>query len=284
MTLRKLNGWSVFIVVFAFALVAEAQDISGTWVIQDLHLANNVQLSFTVNQNGRGTLNSSSGFDVAQLRGLNLAQLKAPVGTMAQFDLVREPGTFACEGYFKNGNGAGTFVFRPDPAFVTQMRGLGFLAINEDRVLSMAIHDVGPRFAAEVRENSVSVSTAEQLLAMRIHGVTVAFIRGMQQAGLRPQADDLIKMRIHGVTPDYANEVKLMYSSAAIEDLVKMRIHGVGLDFARDVRQLYATASIEDLVRLRIHGVTIDYIRNMQMRSKNISLDRLVRLKIHGID
>jgi hypothetical protein len=284
MTLRKLNRCSVLILAFAFAVVAEAQDITGTWAIQDLQIANKVQLSFSGSLNGKGSFNSSSGFDISQLRGLNLAQVTAPVGTMVRFDLVREAGTFACEGYFKGGNGAGTFVFRPDPTFLSQMRGLGFLDIDESRLLMLAIHDVGPRFASEVRANGVAVSKTDELVAMRIHGVTIDFIRSMQQLGLKPEQEDLVKMRIHGVTPDFANNVKQMYSSASIEDLVKMRIHGVALDFARDVRQVYPTASIEDLVKLRIHGVTMDYIRNAQSRSRDISLDQVVRLKIRGLD
>ena len=284
MYFRKRNGWSVLIFVLAFAFAAKAADVTGTWVIQDLQIANKVQLSLNVVRDGNGTFNSSSALDVSQLRGLTLAQMATPIGTMAWFELVREAGTFACEGYFKAGNGAGTFLFRPDPGFIQQMRALGFMDINENRLFSMAVHDVGPRFAAEIRTTGITVSKADQLVAMRIHGVTVEFIRNLQQAGFRPQEEDLVKMRIHGVTADFANQVQRMYPSAAIEDLVRMRIHGVGLDFAGDVRQMYATASIEDLVRLRIHGVTTDYIRNMQSRSKNMTLEQVVRLKIHGIE
>jgi len=284
MYFRKRNGWSVLIFVLAFAFTAKAADVTGMWVIQDLQIANKVQLSLNVVRDGNGTFNSSSALDVSQLRGLTLAQMATPIGTMARFELVREAGTFACEGYFKAGNGAGTFLFRPDPGFIQQMRALGFMDINENRLFSMAVHDVGPRFAAEIRTTGITVSKADQLVAMRIHGVTVEFIRNLQQAGFRPQEEDLVKMRIHGVTADFANQVQRMYPSASIEDLVRMRIHGVGLDFAGDVRQMYATASIEDLVRLRIHGVTTDYIRNMQSRSKNMTLEQVVRLKIHGIE
>ena len=284
MYFHKRHAWSVLILVLASAFTVEAADITGTWAIQYLQIANKVQLSLNVIQDGKGSFNSSSAFDISQLRGLTNAQMATPIGIMARFELVREAGTFACEGYFKAGNGAGTFLFRADPGFLQQMRALGFLDINENRLFSMAVHDVGPRYAAEIRTTGITVSTAAQLVAMRIHGVTVEFIRRVQQAGYQPEEEDLFKMRIHGVTPDFANEVRRMYASASIEDLVRMRIHGVGLDFAGDVRQMYAAASIDDLVRLRIHGVTMDYIRNMQSRSKNITLEQLVRLKIHGIE
>jgi len=284
MFFRKPNGWSVLIIVLASALAARAADITGAWAIQDLQVANKLQLSFNVNRDGGGRFSSSSAFDIAQLRGLTQAQIATPTGTMVRFDLVREAGTFACEGYFKDGNGAGTFVFRPDPGFILQMRSLGFLDVNEDRLFSLAVHDIGPRFVAELRATGIALSSTDQLVAMHIHGVTPDFIRRMQQAGFRPGEEDLVKMRIHGVTPDFADEVRRMYASASIEDLVRMRIHGVSPDFASDVRRLYANASLEDLVRLRIHGVTMDYIRRMQSRGNGITLEQILSLRIHGID
>ena len=122
MDFQQRYGWSVLILVLAFAFTVEAADITGTWAIQDLQVADKVQLSLNVIQDGKGSFNNSSAFDISQLRGLTPAQMAAPAGTMARFELVREAGTFACEGYFKAGNGAGTFLFRPDPGFLQQMR------------------------------------------------------------------------------------------------------------------------------------------------------------------
>jgi hypothetical protein len=283
MYFQKRCVWSVLILVLTFAFAAEAADVTGSWAIQDLQIANKVQLSLNVIQGGRGSFNSSSAFDVFQFRGLTPAQMATPIGTMARFELVREAGTFAFEGYFKAGNGAGTFLFRSDPGFVPAMRAQGFLDVDESRIFSMAVHDVGPRFASEIRAAGITPSTAAKLLTMRIHGVSLDFIRDIQRAGYKPEEEDLIKMRIHRVTPEFANEVRRMYGSASIEHLVKMQIHRVDLDFAGEVRQMFPTASIDDLVRLRIHRVTMDYIRNIQSRSRDISLDQLVRLKIRGI-
>src|SRR5688572_19801909 len=130
MNFHKHNPWSVLILVLTFAFAAEAADITGTWAIQDLHIANKVQLSFNVIQGGQGRFNSSSAFDISQLRGLTLAQMATPTGMTGRFEVVREAGTFSCEGYFNAGNGAGTFLFRGDPGFLQQMRLLGFLDVD----------------------------------------------------------------------------------------------------------------------------------------------------------
>jgi hypothetical protein len=279
----KRYGWSVSVLVLLFALTARAADITGTWAIQDLQVADKVQFSLYVNHDGKGSFSSSSGLDVSQLLGLTRSQIAASAGTTASFELVREAGTFSCEGYFKDSKGAGTFQFRPNPSFIGQMAALGFGDIDEERLFSLAVHDIGPRFASEIRTTGTNISTVDQLVSMRIHGVTAEFIRGIQQSGYKPEPDELVKLRIHGVTTDFVNGIRRIYSSAQIDDFVRMRIHGVELDFAADVRQAFPTASIDDLVGLRIHGITMDYIRNMQSRLKNVTLEQIVMLKIHGI-
>jgi hypothetical protein len=78
--------------------------------------------------------------------------------------------------------------------------------------------------------------------------------------------EDLIQMRIHGVTSEFAREVRQMYPSVSIHQLVNMRIHGVTTDFAREARQTYPSISIRELVNMRIHGVTLDFIREMRQK------------------
>src|ERR1043166_7106954 len=121
MYFQKQHAWSVFILILAFTAAAEAADIAGTWAIEDLQVANKVQLSIKVTQGGNGTFSSSSALDISQLRGLSAGQMASPVGTLARFEIVREAGTFTCEGYFKRCNGAGTFLFSPNSAFISQM-------------------------------------------------------------------------------------------------------------------------------------------------------------------
>jgi hypothetical protein len=256
MYFRKQYRWSVLVFIAAFGSTVHAQDISGTWAIQDLQIANRLQLSLRVTRPGNGTSFNSSAFDVGQLRGLSPQQMASPTGGIARFELVREAGTFVCEGYFRSGNGAGTFMFQPSAGVITKFRALGFEDVTEDQLFSLAIHDVGPRFASEIRATGVMVTSISKLIAMKIHGVTPEFIRGMQQAGYMPDE----------------------------KDVVRLRIHGVSADFAYEIHRMFALSSLKDLVRLRIHGVTLDDIRMMQTRSRNISLDQIVRLKIHGID
>ncbi|HMB91369.1 MAG TPA: hypothetical protein VKP65_11015, partial [Rhodothermales bacterium] len=41
----------------------------------------------------------------------------------------------------------------------------------------------------------------DDLVSMRIHGVSIDFVREMRELGYHPSVDKLVEMRIHGVSP-----------------------------------------------------------------------------------
>ena len=43
-------------------------------------------------------------------------------GSHVQFQLIRDAGTFNCEGWFKDGKGSGHFVFSASPAFAAELQ------------------------------------------------------------------------------------------------------------------------------------------------------------------
>jgi hypothetical protein len=62
---------------------------------------------------------------------------------------------------------------------------------------------------------------------MRIHGVTTAFVRQIRELGFADASvDDLVSMRIHGVSADFARRAKSKDPGVTIDELVSMRIHG----------------------------------------------------------
>jgi hypothetical protein len=190
---------TMFILLLAFSVPAQAADTTGTWVIRDLQVGNRVQFSLQVTDGGKANFQSSSEFDISQVQGLTTAQVASPSGTIVRFEIMREAGTFICEGYFKAGSGAGTFLFKPNLSFVSQMASLGFSDVEEDKLFSMAVHDIGMRYAAEIQAMGLKVPSASKLIAMKIHGVTPEYVRKMQARWPEITLDQLISLRIHGI-------------------------------------------------------------------------------------
>jgi len=59
------------------------------------------------------------------LSGLSREQAMSG-GAHVQFQLKRDAGAFNFEGWFKDGNGSGHFIFAPDRSFAAQLNAQGF--------------------------------------------------------------------------------------------------------------------------------------------------------------
>ena len=101
-------------------LAQNAAPISGQWTIGRASEPDRVQLTLQRNT-ADSSMSNSTPVDFAQFRGVSPAQLNS-TGRVAQFELVRDAGTFRLDGYLRSGGGGGTFQFSPNPKFVKGVR------------------------------------------------------------------------------------------------------------------------------------------------------------------
>ena len=250
----------MYFLMLVFALMTQTADVRGTWAIEPAlgpnrtPIPDRIQLVFFLPRGG--ITSHDSAFDPSVFRGLTPAQMASPVRTATRFEIVREAGSFVCEGYFEAGYGRGTYLFQPNPGFSAQMLAMGLQDdIEERRLLDMALHEVGPRLLGEFRDAGISVSTVSELMSMRIQGVTGDYVREMRQMFPSASSRDMVKMRVQAIWPDYAQEMRQMYPSVSIRELINMKVQGIWPDYVREVRQVYPSASIQDVINMKIRGV-----------------------------
>jgi hypothetical protein len=172
-----------FYIATGCILVAFAQEtasITGQWIIDNTDISGQVQLTLHRSICKSGSSTSSSSYPIKGLVGLSHTQMDSPEGVIVRFQLARDAGTLSCEGYFKRGNGAGTFLFSTDPAFVAEMRKLGYTGFDQEMQFSMATHDVSLDYVRHLRTLKAAPSSADELISMRIHGVSVEYIQELQ--------------------------------------------------------------------------------------------------------
>lgn len=270
--------------VLAFAPSARAaEEFKGNWTISPSKQPGQVHFGLIHRRDG-GHSQSESDWQVSEFKGLDLA---ASGKRDVQFNITRDAGRIDCEGYIKDGEGAGIFRFSPDAQFPKAMSALGFNGIDDEMQFAMAVHDVSLEFAKSIKAEKLSGLTTDMLLAFRIHGVTPQFIREIRAAGLTADdSDKLVAFRIHGVTPGWVSDVRKWGLKVSEDELIAFRIHGVTPAFIASVEKLgYKNLSADQLVAMRIHGVTPEYITDMKARGlKNLTIDQLVNLRIHNID
>ena len=261
--------------------------MTGEWILEMKPGTDFVYFSIHRRSERGGTHSSSSDIRADSLKGLSAAQASGS-GSAVSFQVVREAGTLNCEGWFKEGKGSGSFTFAPNQRFAAEMRSLGYEQLSDEKLFSMAVHDIGLTFIRELNALGYDHLTIDNLFAMRIHGAGPQFIKAMKDEGYdRVPVDNLVAMRIHGVKPEFIGELKsLGYQHPPIDQLVAMRIHGVSKEFVKEIKVLgFDRVSTDQLVAMRIHGVSSAFIQKMKTRGFNdASIDQLIELKIHGFD
>ena len=262
--------------------------ITGQWMIEPGDKAGLLQLTLQRNDGSRHHHMSTNDIVAAtQVRGLDWKQAESSTGAAFRFQIQRDAGSFACEGWFRAGKGSGHFIFTPSAGFVSDLRGFGYTGLSDEQVFSLAVHDVTRAYLRELARLGYKRVPYEQLIAMHIHGVTPAYIRALAALGHRNlDVDKLVAMRIHGVSPEGIRAfAALGYRGLDDDQLVAMRIHGVSPELVRELSaEGYKRVPADQLVAMRIHGVSPDFIRRLRKRGYDkLSVDELISLKIHGV-
>lgn len=230
-------------------------DRRASWRTKSAEAADLLELTLQRTRNS-GHDSSSFTLSLASLTGLRREQLAGPPSDV-RFTLARDAGTLSFEGRFDQGEGVGRYGFTSSPDFAAALRKLGYGGLDDEKLYSLALHDVSRAFIADLDALGYEKVPLDDLVNLRIHGASPAFIHELAALGMpHLPVDDLVNLRIHGATPDFIRELKALgYERVPLDDLVNMRIHGVTADFIRGLQgQGMRGASVGQLVDMKTHG------------------------------
>jgi beta-lactamase regulating signal transducer with metallopeptidase domain len=113
-----------------------------------------------------------------------------------------------------------------------------------------------------------------------------SYIEGLQSAGLKDlTVDEIIALKIHGVTPDYIRELRAAGIEASSPELVSLKIHEVTPDYIRGLAAAGLTnLHVHDYLAAKVQGITPEFIEAIRSHGfKDLSLRQLIALKMADI-
>jgi hypothetical protein len=272
------------LIIIASVPVLSGQSRTGEWTLSRSDKQGKVRFSLQSSKDG-DHFNTSSDWNASDFSGIDWS---TPGKHDVRFTIARNAGSIECEGFLKNGEGAGLFTFNPNARYSSDMQSLGFSGVTADKQLAFAIHDVSLAFARQMKSLGIQGLDTDKLIAFRIFGVDAGFLNDLRAAGLDSNdAAKLIAFRIHGVSPKFVNDLRAANLNLTDPDkLIAFRIHGVSPGYVRELQRLgYAHPDPDELIAMRIHGVTPEYIENLRSHGMhNLTLEQLVSLRIQGIN
>jgi hypothetical protein len=275
-------------VKLASPVQAAQQAITGEW-LADFSRQNADEVQFTIlRRTARGGNHTSSdGFRLSEFQGLTREQTSG-ARTEVRFRLVREAGTFECEGSFREGKGAGHWTLTPNQSFISAMRSRGYDDLTEDDLFSAALFDINIKSIEELKSAGYDRLSFKELVEASIFKVTGEFIREMKSAGYdNLTLKELVEARIFKIDSQYVKEVQAMgFERQPLKGLVEMRIFKITPEFIREIRATgFENLSLKQLVEFSIHKVTPEFVNGLRAEGfTSISPREAVEMKIHGVD
>jgi beta-lactamase regulating signal transducer with metallopeptidase domain len=172
-----------------------------------------------------------------------------------------------------------------EESFLDQLERNGLRNLSVDQMIAMKIHGVTADYIDEIKSLGWT-ATPDQLVSFRIHGVNAESVKELRALGYELTPDQAVSARVHGINPAFANGWKQEgLTNLDFHDLTSLKIHGATPGTLAELKSLgFKQISAKDLVHLHVMGVTPGFVREVRKRGFNdLTLDQIVKIKQFGL-
>ncbi|AGC41546.1 hypothetical protein MYSTI_00187 [Myxococcus stipitatus DSM 14675] len=139
----------------------------------------------------------------------------------------------------------------------------------------------------KTRVGSGQPLTVDQLVELKLAGVTPEKVRELESLGYEATVSDVVEMGHMGVTLEYLKQMNAAFDRKLSTDtLVELHAVGVTPEYVRALRESgFATKDPDEVVEARAVGVSEQYVRELGAAGySNLSLEDLSHLRAVGVD
>jgi beta-lactamase regulating signal transducer with metallopeptidase domain len=194
------------------------------------------------------------------------------------------PSAFAIPASVSTPQAASAVVTTASSSYIDGLKAAGLQNLTVDEIISLKIQGVTPEYVKSMRDLGLKID-ADNLVAMKIQGVSPDYVREMRAVtGESLDSDNLIGMKIQGVTPEYVKQIHELGLKADADELVGMKIQGVSPEYIREMRKLEVKADTGELTGMKIQGITPEYVREINALGLHPDAGELIGMKVQGVD
>jgi beta-lactamase regulating signal transducer with metallopeptidase domain len=127
--------------------------------------------------------------------------------------------------------------------------------------------------------------SVDDLISLKIQGVTADYVRQIKAAGIDPNIHELITLKIQGVSPEYIQGIHATGLKPNVHELISMKVQDVTPELIRALESAgLGNLQIHDFIAAKIQGVTPEFIEKVRSHGfKDLTFHQLLSLKIAGV-
>jgi beta-lactamase regulating signal transducer with metallopeptidase domain len=168
-------------------------------------------------------------------------------------------------------------------SYIDAMKAAGLTDLTVDQLVGMKVQGITPEYVKSIKDLGLKIDP-DTLIGMKVQGVTPNYVAEMRAAtGQSLDADDLIGLKVQGVTPDYIKQIHDLGLEADADEIIGMKVQGVTPEYIREMRSLNLRVDSDEVISMKVQGITPDYVKSIRALGFDPSADELVSMKVQGI-
>lgn len=167
-------------------------------------------------------------------------------------------------------------------SYIDEMKAQGFDNLTADQLIALKVQGVTPEYVKQVRAVGLH-PTLNELISMRVQGIDPQYISDMRAAGLDGSIEQMIAMRVQGVTPEYVKEMRAVGVNGDANKFVAMRVQGLTPDYVQQMKSAGVNADVNQLIGMKVQGLTPEYVKQMKAAGLDTEANHLIGMRVQGV-
>jgi beta-lactamase regulating signal transducer with metallopeptidase domain len=167
-------------------------------------------------------------------------------------------------------------------SYIDQMRDAGYTDLDADDLIAMRVQGITPDYLREMRATGLNPDK-NAMIGMKTQGIDPAYVKQVRDMGFQPNANELIAMKVQDITPEYVKEIRSMGFKPDPNELIAMKVQDITPDYVKQMRDLGFTPDANQLIAMKVQDITPTYVREMRSQGFDVDANELISMKVQGI-
>lgn len=167
-------------------------------------------------------------------------------------------------------------------SYIDGMKAEGFNDLDADDLIAMKVQGVTPQYIHEIRAEGLKPSI-DELVGMKVQGITAEYIRQIRAMNFKVDADSIIGMKVQGITPEYVESMRKLGFQPDADEIIGMKVQGITPEYVDSLRKLGFKPDADQVIGMRVQGITPEYVDSMRKLGFQPDADDIIGMKVQGI-
>lgn len=171
----------------------------------------------------------------------------------------------------------------PKQSYIDSLREAGLTNLTPDELISLKVQGITGEYVKAMKDLGLKLNV-DELVGIKVQGITPEYVKGMRAAtGENLDADGLIGLKVQGVTPEYVKQMHDLGLKTGSDEIIGMKVQGITPEYVRGMQAQGLKVDTDNLIGMKVQGITPEYVKGMRDLGLNADCDGLIGMKVQGV-